>query len=70
MKERIKALEIQVQGLTAQIQQLANHAAKEQQENRTLLEKLAAVTSLEWSKDAKAWASKDKLKALRESPRD
>lgn len=69
MKERVKLLEIQVQQLTQQMQQMASQLAKDIQQNRTTLEKLAEVSGLEYSQDAGAWASKEKLKALRESPR-
>lgn len=70
VKERVKALEMQVGQLQIQMQQLSQHLAAEQQQTRDLLEKLAAVSGLEYSNDAKAWASKQKLTALREKPRD
>lgn len=58
MKERIKVLEMALQQVQAQHQQ-----------TRNAMEKLAAISGLEYSNDIQDWVSKDKLDALRKAPR-
>jgi len=48
---------------------LANQVAKAIQETRDCLEKLGAVSGLEWSQDLKTWVSKKKLDQLKKEPR-
>lgn len=58
MKERIKVLEMALQQVQAQHQQ-----------TRNAMEKLAAISGLEYSNDIQDWVKKDKLDALRKAPR-
>lgn len=39
------------------------------QQTRNAMEKLAAISGLEYSNDIQDWVSKDKLDALRKAPR-
>lgn len=56
--ERIKLLEMAIQQLGQQLQ-----------ETRTVMEKLAVISDLEWSNDLHDWVKKDNLDALRKAPR-
>ena len=46
-----------------------NALAQQLQETRTVIEKLAKVSGLEYSQDVKEWVAKEKLDALRKEPR-
>jgi hypothetical protein len=55
--------------LAQQVQEAKNMLGQQLQETRSLMEKLAAVTGLEYSVDVKDWVAKSKLDELRKHPR-
>ena len=72
MEQEIKELRAMIQQagiLFAQFQEQVKNLSAELNRQKSYLEKLAAVSNLEWSQDANDWADREKLKALKGKPR-
>lgn len=71
-QQRMDGLTMQVAQLRGLVEQLAREGqslAKELQATRDILEALGATSGLEWLPEVRAWVSREKLQALRMSPR-
>ena len=71
-QQRMDGLAAQVAQLARLVEQLAREGqslANELQATRDLLAALGATSGLEWLAEVKAWVSQEKLQALRKHPR-